>query len=177
MLVASLIIAAITLVLAVFIHSETRDIFSRINLIIHTLPGAHDVNRLIRDIEKSKEDRVRVVCDAPKNTHLKFTQPAPKISRYRRIKNVFWESIRKLTGCWSGDIIEESVIQESVIGTWKIKSRPEGSSDLAKLLSTGWEPFSITPDKQVWVRKHSNPEGGQNQDKARKRTGANAPLP
>lgn len=159
MLVASLIIAAITLVLAVFIHSETRDIFSRINLVIHTMPGAHDVNRLIRDIERSKQDRVRVVCDAPKNTHLKFTQPAPKISRYRRIKNVFWESIRKLAGYWSGDIIEESVIQESVIGTWEIKSSSIGNPDLAELLNKGWEPFSITSDNQVWVRKHFNPGG------------------
>ena len=163
MIVASLIIAVITLVLAVFIHSETRDIFSRINLIIHTLPGAHDVKRCIDDIEKSKEDRVRVVCDAPKNTHLAFTQPAPEISRYRRIKNGFWGFMRKLTGCWSGDIIDASVIKESVIGKWEIQSSPEGSPALAKLLSTGWEPFSITPDKEVWVRKHSNPEGGQNQ--------------
>jgi len=148
-MVASLVIAAITLVLAVFIHSETRDIFGRINLIIHTLPGAHDVKRCIDDIGKSKQDRVRLVCDAPKNTHLAFTLPAPEISRYRRIKNGFWEFIRKSAGCWSGDIIEESVIQESVIGTWEIKSSPEGSSDLAKLLSTGWEPFSITIGKQI----------------------------
>ena len=163
MLVASLIIAAVTLVLAVFIHSETRDIFSRINLIMHTLPGAHDVKRCIDDIEKSKEDRVRVVCDAPKNTHLAFTQPAPKISRYRRIKNGFWEFIRKSAGCWSGDIIDASVIKESVVGKWEIQPSPEGSPALAELLSKGWEPFSITPDKQVWVRKHSNPKGGQNQ--------------
>jgi hypothetical protein len=160
LLVASLIIAAITLVLAVFIHSETRDIFNRINLIIHTLPGAHDVKRCIDDIEKSKEDRVRVVCDAPKNTHLAVTQPAPKISQYRRIKNGFWEFIRKSAGCWSGDIIDESVIQTSVIGKWKIKSGPIDSPDLTDLLNEGWEPFSITPDKQVWVRKHSNPKGG-----------------
>ena len=157
MLVASFIIAVITLVLAVFIHSETRDIFNRVNLIIHTMPGARDVNRLIQDIEKSKEDRVKVVCDAPKNTHLDFTQPAPKISQYRRIKNGFWQLIRKLAGCWSGDIIDEPVIRTSGIGEWKIQSSPEGSTDLAKLLNTGWEPFSITPDKQVWVRKHSNP--------------------
>jgi len=159
LLVASLVIAAITLVLAVFIHSETRDIFSRINLIIHTLPGAHDVKRCIDDIEKSKEDRVRVVCDAPKNTHLAFTQPAPKISWCKRTKNRFWEFIRKLTGYLSGDIIEESVIQESVIGTWEIKFGPIGSPDLAELLNKGWEPFSITPDNQVWVRKHFNPSG------------------
>jgi len=159
LLVASLAITAITLVLAVFIHSETRDIFSRINLIIHTMPGAHDVNRLIRDIEKSKQDRVRVICDAPKNTHLAFTQPAPKISHYKRIKNVFWESIRKLSGYWSGDIVEESVIQESVIGTWEIKPSPIGSPGLTELLNKGWEPFSITSDNQVWVRKHFNPGG------------------
>ena len=154
MIVASLIIGAITLILAVFIHSETRDIFNRINLVIRTLPGAHDVGRCIDDIEKSKEDRVRVVCEAPKNTHLAVTQPAPKISRYRRTKNGFWGFVRKSAGCWSGDIIDESVVQTSVIGKWKIQSSPEGSTNLDKLLTSGWEPFSITPDKQVWVRKH-----------------------
>lgn len=156
MIVASLVIAAITLVLALFIHSETRDIFGRINSIIHTMPGAHDVKRLMQDIERSKEDRVIVVCDAPKNTHLAFTQPAPKISWYRRRKNGFWEVIRKLAGCWSGDIVDASVIAESVIGKWEIQSSPEGSADLDRLLATGWEPFSITPDRQVWARKHSN---------------------
>jgi hypothetical protein len=162
LIVASLIIAVITLVVAVFIHSETRDILSRISLIIHTMPGAYDVNRLIRDIERSKQDRAKVVCDAPKNTHLKFTQPAPKISRYRRIKNVFWEYIRKLTGYWSGDIIDESVIQESVIGRWEIKSSPIGSPDLLELLNEGWEPFSVASGNQVWVRKHYNPGGQSN---------------
>ena len=69
MAIASLVVAVITLGLALFIHSETRDIFSRVNLILHTLPGAYDVKRCINDIEKSKEDRVKVVCDVPKNTH------------------------------------------------------------------------------------------------------------
>ena len=160
MAIASLIIAIITLVFAVFIHSETRDIFGRINLIIHTMPGAHDVNRLIRDIERSKQDRAKVVCDAPKNTHLAFTQPAPKISWHRRTRNVFWEYVRKLTGYWSGDIIDESVIQESVIGKWEIKSGPMSSPGLLELLNKGWEPFSIASDNQVWVRKHFN-LGGQ----------------
>jgi len=161
--VASLVIAAITLVLAVFIHSETRDIFGRINLIIHTLPAAHDVKKCIDDQEKSKQERARVVCNAPKNTHLAFTMPAPEISRYRRTKNRFWEFIRRSAGCLSGDIIDTSVIKESVTGKWEIQSSPEGSADLDKLLITGWEPFSITPDRQVWVRKHSNPQGEENQ--------------
>jgi hypothetical protein len=159
LIVASLTIAIITLVLAVSIHSETRHIFSRVNLIIHTLPSAHDVGRCIDDIEKSKEDRAVVVCDSPKDTHLAFTQPAPKISRYRRIKNRFWEYIRNSASLWSGDIIDTSVIRESVIGTWEIKSSLEGSAELDKLLSSGWEPFSVTPDKQVWIRKHFNPKG------------------
>ena len=156
MIVASLVIAIITLVVAVFIHSETRDILSRMNLVIHTLPGAHDVKRCIDDIERSKEDRVRVVCDAPKNTHLAFTQPAPKISWCRRTKNGCWELIRKLASLCSGDTVDASVITESVIGKWEIQSSPEGSADLDKLLTTGWEPFSITPDRKVWVRKHYN---------------------
>lgn len=170
MIVASLIIGAITLILAVFIHSETRDVFNRVNLIMHTMPGAHDVNRLIRDLDRAKEDRVIVVCDAPKNTHLHFTQPAPNIPQYRRIKNGFWEFIRKLAGYCSGNIIDESVVRTSGIGEWKIKSSPEGSSDLTKLLSTGWEPFSITPDNQVWVRKHSNPQGEQNQGESEEKS-------
>lgn len=156
MVVASLVVAVITLGLAFFIHSETRDIFSRVNLILHTLPGAYDVRRCIDDIERSKEDRVKVVCDAPKNTHLAFIQPAPKISRFRRMKNRFWRFIRKLASYWSGDIVDESVVQESVIGKWEIKPSTINSKDLDELLNKGWEPFSITPDNQVWVRKHSN---------------------
>lgn len=158
MVEASLVVAVITLCLALFIHSETRDIFTRVNLILHTLPGAYDVKRCINDIEKSKEDRVKVVCDAPKNTHLAFIQPAPKISRFRRMKNGFWRFIRKLASYWSGDIVDESVVKESVLGKWEIKSSTINSTELNNLLEQGWEPFCITTSNQVWVRKHSNPD-------------------
>ena len=158
MAVAALVVAVITLCLALFIHSETRDTFSRVNLILHTLPSVYDVKRCINDIERSKEDRVKVVCDAPKNTHLAFILPAPQISRFRRIKNGFWRFIRKLASYWSGDIVDESVVKESVLGKWEIKSSPINSKDLYELLNNGWEPFSITTSNQVWVRKHSNPD-------------------
>jgi len=156
LVVASLVIAIITFSLALFIHSETRDIFSRVNLIIHTLPGAHDVKRCINDIEKSKEQRATVVCDAPKNTHIDFKLPASEISRFRRTKNGFWRFIRKLASYWSGDIVDESVVRESVIGKWEIKSSTMYSRELNNLLESGWEPFCVTTSNQVWIRKHIN---------------------
>lgn len=156
MAIAALVVAVITLGLALFIHSETRDIFSRVNLILHTLPGAYDVKRCINDIERSKEDRVKVICDAPKNTHLAFIQPAPKISRFRRTKNGFWRSIRRCASYWSGDMVDESVVKESVLGKWQIKSSTIDSTDLDNLLKHGWEPFCIAGSNQIWLRKHSN---------------------
>lgn len=156
MVVASLVIALVTLILALFIHSETRDIFSRVNLMVHTLPGARDVNRCIRDIENSKEERATIVCDAPKNTHLEFVQPAPKISRPRRIKNGFWRFLRKVAGCWSGDVFHESMVRESGLGKWQIRCVGIGSSALGTLLKGGWEPFGVTRANEVWLRKHSN---------------------
>ena len=156
MAVASLVVAVITLLLALFIHSETRDIFSRVNLMVHTMPGALDVNRCIKDIENSKERRATIVCDAPKNTHLAFVLPAPKIPWLRRMRNGFWRCLRKLAGCWSGDIFHESMVKESDLGKWEIKSCNIGSSDLDKLLTGGWEPLSVTSGNQVWVRKHFN---------------------
>ena len=154
MVVASLVIALVTLILALFIHSETRDIFSRVNLMVHTLPGARDVNRCIKDIEDSKEERATIVCDAPKNTHLAWELPALTISRRRRIKNGFWRFLRKVTGCWSGDVFHESIVKESGLGKWEIKSVNMRSSDLGRLLRGGWEPFGVTPANEVWVRKH-----------------------
>jgi len=154
--VAALVISAITLLIALSIHSETREIFGHVNLIARTLPGAHDVRRCVDDMERSKEKRAIVVCDAPKNTHIAYSIPAPSISRIRRMKNASWEGIRKLSSCWSGDIVDETIIQESEIGKWEIKSSAQGSQELSKLLSGGWEPFSVTTDNRIWVRKHSN---------------------
>lgn len=151
--IAALVVAVITFALAILIHSETRDVFSRLNLLMQTLPGAHDVNRCVEDIEKSKEQKAIIVCDAPKNTHLAFTPSGPKISRLRRMKNVIWRIIRDSANLWSGDMYEIAV-ELSKIGEWKIESKSIGSPDLENLLKTGWEPFSATPDNQVWVRKH-----------------------
>ncbi len=156
MAVAALVVSVVTLLLAIFIHSETRDIFSRVNLMIHTLPGAHDMKRCIEDIEKSQEERATIVCDAPKNTHVDFIWPAPNIPRLRRMRNGFWRFVRKSAGYWSGDIFRESMVKESVLGKWEIKSRNIDSADLDELLGGGWEPFSVANGNQVWVRKHRN---------------------
>jgi hypothetical protein len=153
---AALIVAIVTLILAIFIHSETREVFSRVNFIVHTLPGAYDVARCLKDIEQSKQERATVICDAPKNTHINFTPTGLSVSLFRRIKNRFWGIIRKLASYFSGDIFEEYMIQPSVIGRWEIKSHFNGSEDLKESLRIGWEPFSITPDNQVWIRKHIN---------------------
>ena len=154
MALVSLIVAIITLCLAVLIHSETRDALSQVNLIVHTLPGTRDVKRCIDDIEKSGEQRARIVCDAPKSTHLAFTPSGQKVSRSRRAKNWLWEAIRKAASCWSGDIVDESVVQVSSTGRWDIKSGSLESKELTDLLNGGWEPFSIATDRQVWVRKY-----------------------
>ena len=150
---ASLILAIFTLGLAVLIHSETRDALSQINLIAHTLPGTCDVKRCLDDMEKSGEQRARIVCDAPKTTHLAFTPSGQKVSRFRWAKKRLWGAIRKAASCCSGDIVDESVVQVSSTGKWEIKFGSLRSKELDDLLTGGWEPFSITPDSQVWVRK------------------------
>ena len=85
-------------------------------------------------------------------------QPAPKISRFRREKNKIQDCIRDLANCFLGDIVDESVVKESVLGKWEIKFSTIDSTELNNLFEQGWEPFCITTSNQVWVRKHSNPD-------------------
>ena len=149
----SLGVAVFTLILAIFIHSETRDTLGRMNAITDTLPGAYDVNRLIGDLEKTGELRGRVVCDAPKNTHIGWSLLPPEIPWRKRIKNKIWRFIRTVANYWSGDIYE-SMVEESKMGKWEITSGWKTSSAVNELLMQGWEPFSMTSDGKVWLRKH-----------------------
>lgn len=153
MVVASLVVAVITLFLALFIHSETREMLGRMNAISDTLPGAYDVNRVIKDREKSKEERAKIVSDLPKNTHIAFVVPGSKIPWYRRAKNSFWSFMRKRASCWSGDIYE-SIVKEWEMGKWEIKSGIIDSPEVETLLAQGWEPFSMTDTNMTWLRKY-----------------------
>jgi len=110
--IASLMLAIITLIFALFIHSETREALSRINIMLDTLPGAHDVHRLIDDIEKTKQRRGRIICDKPKNTHISYAMPFTDIPLGIRIRNNFWRFIKRLAGYLSGDIYE-SIVEPS----------------------------------------------------------------
>ena len=148
-----MVVAVIALVFALFIHSETREMLGRMNMIIDTLPGAYDVNRLIKDREKSKEKRAKIVSDMPKNTHIAFVSSGPKIPWYRRVKNSFWSFMRKLASCLSGDIYE-SIVKEEQKGKWEITSGIIDSPEVETLLAQGWEPFSMTDTNMTWLRKY-----------------------
>jgi hypothetical protein len=154
LVVASLVIAVLTLFLAVFIHSETREALGRINAISDTLPGAYDVKRVIRDMEDTKQRRGKVVCDAPKNTHVEYSMPAPDIRPAERRKNTFWRLIRKLASYWSGDIYESVVEESPKMGKWEVISAGIGTAELEKRLTEGWEPFSVTDSSTIWLRKY-----------------------
>lgn len=154
MVVASLVVAVITLVLALFIHSETREMLGRMNAITDTLPAAYDVNRVIKDREKSRQERAKIVSDVPKNTHIAFHGSGPEIPRFRRVKNAFWNFMRKLASCWSGDIYE-SIVEERKMGKWEIKSGIIESPEIKTLLAQGWEPFSMTDTNMTWLRKYA----------------------
>lgn len=153
MLVAyvSLGVAIFTLVLAIFIHSETRDMLRHIKAITYTLPGAYDVDRLIRDIEKTGELRGKVVCDEPKNTHIHYTMPCPQVPRGKWIPNRIWRFVGSLASVFSGNI--DVAIERTPKGRWEISSGCITSLEVGKFLEEGWEPFSVTSDNKVWLRK------------------------
>jgi hypothetical protein len=152
--IAALALAVVTLLITLFIQGETRRIFSRLNLMIHTMPGAFDMERCISDLENSKEDRATIICDSPKNTHLSFIQPAPKIGLARRAKNGFWRLLGDLAALLSGDEFKPEMVEPSRLGKWEIKCSAMGGRELSALLESGWEPFGITPDRRICVRKH-----------------------
>ena len=92
----SLAVGVITLVIALLIQSITKDAVDRINAIVDTLPGAHDVRRLLEDIEETGDVRGQVICDGPKNTHIAWIMPPPEVPLTKRIKKRFWGRIRSL---------------------------------------------------------------------------------
>ncbi len=148
--VASLVVAILTLIFALFIQSETREMLGRINAITDTLPGAHDVNRVIMDRNKSKQDRAIIVSDLPKNTHIAFVPAGPEIPW---AKNALWNFIRKGASYLSGDIYEP-MVKQSTMGKWEIKSANSESEEIKTLFTHGWEPFSITENNMTWLRKY-----------------------
>lgn len=149
---AALVLAAVTLVIALFIHSEVRQALSRVNAIIDTLPGAYDVKRLIKDIEDTGDQRGHVVSHAPKNTYIRYTVPWPETPRYKKIKNKIWRGIFGLAQVWSGDVYEQLVLP-SKPAKWAFNSALSGSCEAEKFIAEDWEPFSVTSENKLWFRK------------------------
>ncbi|MFC1904388.1 hypothetical protein ACFLXT_01280 [Chloroflexota bacterium] len=108
------------------------------------------MKRVIRDIETTKTRRGQVICTEPKNTYVSLTplsaQPLP-------LKERFWMCIRRVANWLSGDTYDTVVDGEEAKKKWEITSGniPNGQAD--KLLSEGWEPFSITSDDKMWLRR------------------------
>lgn len=90
----SLAVGIVTLGFALLIQSVTKDTLERINAIVDTLPGAYDVRRLLEDMENTGQVRGKVVCDEPKNTHIDWAMPPPEVPLTKRIKRIFWGTIR-----------------------------------------------------------------------------------
>jgi len=95
----SLAVGIVTLGLALLIQSVTQDTLKRIDAIVDTLPAAHDVRRLLDDMEKTGQVRGKVVCSEPKNTHIDWIEPAPEETLTKRIKRIFWGTIRRVAKC------------------------------------------------------------------------------
>ena len=91
-----LAVGVITLVIALLIQSVKKDALYRINAMVDTLPGAHDVRRLLEDMKETGDVRGRVICDEPKNTHMAWIMPPPELPLTKRIKKRFRGRIRRL---------------------------------------------------------------------------------
>jgi hypothetical protein len=148
--VAALIIALITLVFAVLIHSQTREVLNHINTITYTLPGAYDIERLKKDIEKTGEIRGKVVCITSKHTHIAFGD-FTRVSWKINIINAVWRFVHRIADWFAGNI--EIPIEMTRKVKWEITSGLIESQDVDKYLSEGWEPFSAASDGTVWLRK------------------------
>jgi hypothetical protein len=153
----SLGVAVFTLFVALLIHSETREALKHINTITYTLPGAYDVDRLNRDIEKTGEIRGSVVCVASKHTHIAWNpSSSQKVTWGKRALNKIWGFTRDLSNGFSGNIDIPVETPHNV--KWDITSCHIKSPEEDKLLTLGWEPFSITNDDKVWLRKEVTAE-------------------
>jgi hypothetical protein len=149
--IVSLVVAAVTLFIAVLIHSEARDVLGHVNAITYTLPGAYDIERAKKDIERTGEIRARVICVAPKHTHLAYEMPFSKVPRGLWTRTRIWELLRGIATRFSGDI--EVPVEMPQWVKWEIKPSDVKGPELDKLLSGGWEPFSVTSEDRVWLRR------------------------
>jgi len=153
----SLGVAIVTLILALLIHSQTNNTLSRMKSIAYTSPGAHDVERLMRDIEKTGEFRGKVVCDMPKSTHIAYSMPpSGNMSLGTLAKNRIWRFIRSAADWFSKSIDVE--VEIALTTKWEIKFGNITSAETAGWLGEGWEPFSVTSDNNLWLRKRVREE-------------------
>ena len=147
----SLGIAIATLVIAILIQSTTGDALSHINAVTYTLPSAYDVDRIMKDIEKTGQFRGKVVCNEPKTTNLAFEMPPKKaVPLNILISAMVWKSIRKAANCFSGSIDVPVKMPNKVV--WEVKL-PTETSEAEELMANGWEPFSTTNEGKFWLRK------------------------
>jgi len=151
MALVALVIAAVTLIVAVLIHSETRDALSQMKAIVYTLPGAHDVSRLMVDIEKTRELRGKVILHESKSTHIAYKPSGPKVPLVRWIPHKIWRFGLTIANCFSGNI--EIPLEKASGAKWETKSGLIKSPEVTKLLEEGWEPFSVTSDNNLWLRR------------------------
>jgi len=150
--IASLVVACVTLFLAFLIHSEARETWKHVDATISTLPGFHDIKRAIMDIEKTGEFRATVICDEPKSTHINWEMPPPgAVCLIKRKSNKIWEVFHKLANPIIGNF--EVPVGWTQRVKWEINSMSIGSAEVEKLLTEGWEPFSVTSDGKIWIRK------------------------
>ncbi len=149
--IAALVVAVITLCLALLIHSETRENWRYLNAISYTLSGAYDVGRLIDDIEKTGEYRGKVIRDPTRVTHIAYRMPGENVPRLLWIMNKIWRCIRKIAYFFSGNIDVPQARAKTK--KWEIESAKRTSQKARKLLTDEWEPFSVTTDDKVWFRK------------------------
>lgn len=147
----SLGVAVATLIIAILIQSTTRDTLSHINAVASTLPNAHDVNRIMEDIERTGEFRGKVVCNELKTTYLAFEIPPKEVVPLKiLISAMLWKSIRKAANIFCGDIDVPVKMPSKVV--WEINA-PSEKSEAERLLSEGWEPFSVSSEDKLWLRK------------------------
>ena len=84
-------VVVITLVFVLFIHIEKGEALCRINVITDTLPASYNVNRLIMDRGQLKQDRVKIVFDAPQNTHMAFIPAVTSVTGYL-VRTMVWSA-------------------------------------------------------------------------------------
>ncbi len=86
--------------MAILIQSTTKRALNRIDAIISTLPGAHDVNRLLKDLEETGEVRGKIVCTARRNTRISWHVPSLHVpTGWEKVKRRFWHYMGRVADC------------------------------------------------------------------------------